>query len=86
MSATVTDEARDLLDSLTPPSCEWRTHDGDPVCGAPAAWLMRASCGDSAYFCEPHKQRMHAQLFVQPVFCARHPELGRILFDWIGVA
>lgn len=87
MSAVaIDDRARELLDALDAPRCEWQIRAGVPTCGAEAVWLMSASCGDAAYFCEAHKQRMHAQVFTQPVFCSRHPELGRVLFDWRRVA
>lgn len=81
---TDTDVARDLLSAIEPPRCEWQAVPAEPKCPELAEWLMLANCGDAAYFCTPHKERMRAQVFGLPngTYCSRHPEFGRLLFDW----
>lgn len=82
---TITDADR-VLDSLDfEPRCEWRTVPATPKCEHNAKWLMLVSCGDSAYFCPEHKARMASQVHRLEdggLYCERHPEVGRVLFDW----
>lgn len=79
-AATRDDVTLDALDFA--PRCEWRLEGGAPRCEVNAAWAMLSSCGDSAAFCAPHKERMATQLGSEPVYCSRHPEAGRVLIDW----
>ncbi len=83
--STTTDTDHDVLDALDfQPGCEWQTCPTSAACDAEASWLMVTSCGDSATFCQEHKERMEAQIFGLPsgLYCSRHPDSGRLLFDW----
>lgn len=71
------DAIGNLLDSPREPTCEvhlGRSLDA-PLCGRPAAWLTKASCGHSAYYCAPCRKRVKAQLDKRDAApaCPLHP-------------
>lgn len=81
------DAVGDLLDSLREPTCEvhmGRSLDA-PLCGQPAAWLTKASCGHSAYYCDPCHVRAKRQLDKRDArpACPLHDRPVEITIEWI---
>ena len=76
----------DLLDSIADPVCEvhlGKTFDS-PKCGAPAAWLSMASCGHTAYYCEPCRATAKAKLDKRDArpLCPLHTPFVDITIEW----
>ena len=86
MNPTVVDEAHRLLDGLEP-TCEYRSERGELTCSAEAAWLLRVSCGDSAFFCEGHRRTMENSLRERgpALYCAGHKG-RRVQYDWVEIS
>jgi hypothetical protein len=59
-----TDEAiLALLDTLTPPACEWGEDGTEPPCRAPAKTLRVAlPCGCGVYYCAAHTAFVRGEL------------------------
>ena len=85
MNPTIVDEAHRLLDGIEP-TCEHRSASGEMTCCTEASWLLRVSCGHSAFFCESHRATMSADLGQrgQALRCAGHGG-KRVLYDWVAV-
>ncbi len=79
------DEAHRLLDGIEP-TCEYRSARGEMICSTEAAWLLRVSCGDSAFFCDGHRGAMEHSLTAggEALYCAGHGG-KRVLYDWVAV-
>lgn len=85
-SATHVDEAHRLLEGIEP-TCEYRDPDGLMRCCTEASWLLRVSCGDSAFFCEGHRRTMESILRERgaALYCAAHKG-RRVQYDWVEVS
>lgn len=84
MNPTVVDEAHRLLDGIEP-TCEYRSADGEMVCSTEAAWLLRVSCGDSAFFCDGHRDTLTRDLGNgDALYCAGHGG-RRVQYDWVAI-
>lgn len=85
MSETIVDEAHRLLDSIEP-TCENRGPSGEMDCSAEATWMLRVSCGDSAFFCEGHQQVTDAEISRRDkaLRCARHGG-APVGYDWVAL-
>lgn len=81
------DAVGDLLDSVPPPTCEvhlGKTLDS-PLCGKPAAWMTKASCGHAAYYCagcHDHAKRQLDKRDARPM-CPMHSPIVEITIEWI---
>lgn len=84
-AAAPVDEAERLLDGVEP-TCEYRSAGGALTCSAEASWLLRVSCGDSAFFCDGHKATMsRGALGTERVlYCAGH-DGRRVIYDWVAL-
>lgn len=80
------DEAQRLLDGVEP-TCEYRDPDGVMRCSTEATWLLRVSCGDSAFFCEGHRRTMESSLRERgaALYCAGHNG-RRVQYDWVEIS
>lgn len=85
MNPTVVDEAHRLLSGIEP-TCEYRSAGGEMTCSTEATWLLRVSCGDSAFFCDGHRQTTMTGLAErgEALRCARHGG-KRVLYDWVAI-
>lgn len=86
MNATADDQtAARLLDGADP-SCEYREAGKPPLCATEAAWMLRVSCGDSAFFCEAHRETFAATLRARSETprCSNHGGRG-VLYDWVRI-
>jgi hypothetical protein len=86
MNATADDRtAHKLLDGVDP-SCEWREANKPAICTTEASWLLRVSCGDSAFFCDAHRSTFDADLGERSETprCANHGGRG-VRYDWVRV-
>lgn len=84
--ATHLDEAHRLLEGIEP-TCEYRDPDGVMRCSTEAAWLLRVSCGDSAFFCAGHREVMGRSLAERGMTlrCAGHGG-RRVQYDWVALS
>ena len=86
MQTTADDQtARRLLEGADP-SCEYREANKPPLCATEASWMLRVSCGDSAFFCEAHRERFDQDLGARKETprCANHGGRG-VLYDWVRI-
>lgn len=85
MNPTVLDEAHRLISSVEP-TCEYRSAHGEMTCSTEAAWLLKVSCGDSAFFCDGHREATASALSArrEALYCAGHGG-KRVWYDWIAL-
>lgn len=86
MNPTVVDEAHRLLSGIEP-TCEYRSEHGEMTCSTEAEWMLRVSCGDSAFFCEGHRRTMESSLRERgaALYCAKHGG-RRVQYDWVEIS
>lgn len=80
------DEAQRLLEGIEP-TCEYRDPDDVMRCSTEASWLLRVSCGDSAFFCTAHQRTMECSLKARgaALYCAEHKG-ARVQYDWVEIS